>query len=730
MAAHNKPSFTFVQNIVLILLVANLTARTGSATSTNELTTPNIIVIYTDDQGYGDATCLNKESKFSTPNIDRLAQEGVLFTDGHCSDTVCTPSRYGLLTGRYSWRTELKRGVFQAERKCLIPDQRMTVASFLRDNGYQTAMVGKWHLGMDFPGTRTTRDWSQPVLDMPLDKGFDYFWGIPASMNYGVLAWFEGRFAKVPPIEYTSKKPNKIALDDYRIMPPYDGSASVKDASPTGNFSGKLEVAPDFTDISCLDRFTTQSIEWMKQRNTDKPFFLYLPYTSPHKPVIPMDRFRGQGEAGAYGEFMIETDWHVGRILDFLEKEGLDENTFILFTSDNGPETTWKKRKELFQHASNGPYREGKRSIYEGGHRVPFIVRWPAGIVSPGRISSSLVCQTDLLATLAEIVGDSLPNNAGEDSQSFLSALTQVTTVNRVPMIHHSSRGEFAIRDKQWKLVMGSTKKRKQELYDLSNDPGEKHNLFDTQRERAGTLQQKLTHIIRSGRSTQGNPVPNDTPYWDDLFWMTEAQYQQPDQAIQSIEKKTKIHRLASTRRSVFDAFAYINRLPEVPYEDESSEDFSGRIFGRLANQEGRILLKSPPAMSNLAYEGFKTFIQYEGNQRVGNCAACHTLPDFTDDRSHSVQPRMMKVPTTSLRNMNKSSQVLREIINQKIKYAKIKQKGDAPKISDLYSTIRLDQNDVSALVAFIKILQDVPEQRFRQLILDSEVFDPSGTSE
>ena len=196
-----------------------------------------------------------------------------------------------------------------------------------------------------------------------------------------------------------------------------------------------------------------------------------------------MDRFRGQGEAGAYGEFMIETDWHVGRILDFLEKEGLDENTFILFTSDNGPETTWRKRKELFKHASNGPYREGKRSIYEGGHRVPFIVRWPAGIVSPGRINASPVCQTDLLATLADIVGESLPNDAGEDSQSFLAALTQVTTVNRVPMIHHSSRGEFAIRDKQWKLVMGSTKKRKQELYDLSNDPGETHNLFDTQRE-------------------------------------------------------------------------------------------------------------------------------------------------------------------------------------------------------------------------------------------------------
>ena len=297
-------------------------------------------------------------------------------------------------------------------------------------------------------------------------------------------------------------------------------------------------------------------------------------------------------------------------------------------------------------------------------------------------------------------------------------------------MIHHSSRGEFAIRDTQWKLVMGSAKKRNQELYDLSNDPSETTNLIEKQTERAQTLRQKLTHIVRSGRSTKGNAVPNDTPYWDDLFWMTEAEYQQPDLAAQSIEKKTKIHRLASTRRSVFDAFSYINRLPEAPYEDESSEDFSGRIFGRLANQEGRILLKSPPGMSNLAYEGFKTFIQYEGDQRVGNCAACHSLPDFTDGRSHNVQPRMVKVPTTSLRNMNKSSQSLRKIINQKIKYAKIKQKGDAPKISDAYSTIRLDQNDVSALVAFLEVLRDVPEQTFRQLILDAEVFNPSSASD
>ena len=183
---------------------------------------PNVIVIYTDDQGYGDVSCLNPDSKFQTPNLDKLAREGMSFTDAHCSDTICTPSRYGLLTGRYSWRTKLKRGVFGAEKKCLIVDGRMTLASLFKANGYHTAMVGKWHLGMDFPGERDSRDWTQPVLDMPLDKGFDYFWGIPASLNYGVLAWFEGRHAEVPPTQYTQKKPNKIAISDYRIKPPYE----------------------------------------------------------------------------------------------------------------------------------------------------------------------------------------------------------------------------------------------------------------------------------------------------------------------------------------------------------------------------------------------------------------------------------------------------------------------------------------------------------------------------
>ena len=507
--------FLFVWLLVLFL----------GHTQADEFHHPNIVLIYTDDQGYGDASCLNPESRFNTPNIDRLAQAGIRFTDAHCSDTVCTPSRYGLLTGRYSWRTELKRGVFNAERKCLIDDDRLTLASLLRKHGYQTAMVGKWHLGMDFPGTRGKRDWTQPVLDMPLDKGFESFWGIPASMNYGILAWFDGRFARMPPIQFTQKKPNAIAISDYRIMPPYDTTAEVKPADDHGKFNGKLEVAQDFIDIECLDRFTTQAIQWMATRDKEKPFFLYLPYTSPHKPVIPMTRFRGKGRAGAYGEFMIETDWHVGRLLDFLENNGLADNTLVLFSSDNGPERTWIERKMKFGHASNHIFREGKRSIYEGGHRVPFIIRWPAGIVNPGRLCEQPVCQTDILATLAELLDDSLPGNAGEDSQSFLAVLTSEKQHIRLPIIHHGSNGQFAIRDRQWKLVMGKQKSQKRELYNLLNDPGEMVNVIDSHQGVADTLEKQLTHIVRTGRTTKGPPSANDTPYWSDLHWMSKQDY-------------------------------------------------------------------------------------------------------------------------------------------------------------------------------------------------------------
>ncbi|WP_442512151.1 sulfatase family protein [Novipirellula sp. SH528] len=487
---------------------------------------PNVIVIYTDDQGFGDASCLNPDAKFQTPNIDRLAAEGIAFTNGHSSDSVCTPSRYGLLTGRYSWRTTLKKSVMGAEGKCLIDDSRMTLASLFRDNGYHTAMVGKWHLGMDFPGENyRNRDWTQPVRDMPLDKGFDYFYGVPASLNYGVLAWFEGRHAKVPPTMFTAKKPNKRHVD-YRIMPPYQDSPE-ETAKVVGTRG--MEVAPDFIDNQCLTRFTDKAIEWIEGKASDaksgKPFFVYLPYTSPHYPVCPLPEFHGQGNAGGYGEFVIETDHHVGRFLSFLEQSGLDQNTMIVYSSDNGPETSWKKRIEDFDHDSSSLYRGGKRDIYEGGHRVPFFVRWPSGIAEPGRRCDALVGQLDLMATLAEILGAEIPANAGEDSQSFASVLVDSAAKHdRLPLINHSIDGRFSVTEGTWKLILPH-RKSKYELYDLAKDPAEASNVIALHPEIASSLQKKLTDIVINGRTTPGEAQANDTGYWSDLTWIKESEY-------------------------------------------------------------------------------------------------------------------------------------------------------------------------------------------------------------
>ncbi|WP_315852690.1 sulfatase family protein [Allorhodopirellula solitaria] len=489
---------------------------------------PNVIIIYTDDQGYGDVSAMNPDAKFQTPNLDRLAREGVMFTRGHSADSVCTPSRYGLLTGRYPWRTHLKQGVFGAEAECLIDDGRLTIASLLKEQGYHTAMVGKWHLGMDFPGTKQNRDWSQPTVNMPLDKGFDYYYGIPASMNYGVLAWFEGRYAAVPPTQLTSKKKN-ARHSDYRIMPPYDDRGA-RDLSK----NGVLEVAPDFIDNQCLTRFTDEAIEWMGGKVDDakdgKPFLVYLPYTAPHYPVCPLPEFHGQGDAGAYGEFVIETDHHVGRILRFLQRAGIDENTLIVFTSDNGPENSWKQRIQSHGHDSRGGLRGGKRSVYEGGHRVPFLVRWPAGIVQPGRQSDRIVGQVDLLATIGELVGVDLPEDAGEDSQSFAAVLTDPDSVSqRLPLITHGNGGgqhRYAVTDGDWKLVLGGNTDA-HELYHLGRDRAETRNVAAEYPDKVQALIESINRIVTQGRTTPGEKQSNDTEYWKDLIWMSPSEYAQ-----------------------------------------------------------------------------------------------------------------------------------------------------------------------------------------------------------
>lgn len=516
---------------ILLTLVA---CGSCSLVSAAEFERPNVVVIYTDDQGFGDVSSLNTNAKFQTPNYDRLAREGISFTNAHSSDTVCTPSRYGLLTGRYAWRTTLKKGVMGSEGKCLISDDTLTVPSFLKSHGYTTAMVGKWHLGMTFDGKPGDRDWSVPIKDMPLDKGFDYYFGIPASLNYGILAWFEGRHAAVPPTLFTAKKANKRHVD-YRIRPPYQDSA--QETRKVLRKAG-IEVAKDFIDNQCLTRFTDQAISWMGdhlQSGTSKggaasPFFLYLPLTSPHYPVCPLPEFHGKGDCGGYGEFVIETDYRIGQVLDFLDQQKIADNTIVIVTSDNGPEKSWQQRIKDFDHASNAGFRGGKRDIYEGGHRVPFLVRWPKGISNPGRTSDRLTGQTDIFATLADVLGQPAPNAAAVDSCSFAKVLTDASNLeDRAPLINHGVNGRFAVTKGDWKLVMPH-RQAKSELYNLKSDPSESIDLHGQQADIAGQLQSVITGIVCRGRTTQGPVQPNDTGYWDDLTWITEAEYDETQQ--------------------------------------------------------------------------------------------------------------------------------------------------------------------------------------------------------
>ena len=300
-----------------------------------------------------------------------------------------------------------------------------------------------------------------------------------------------------------------------------------------------MEVASDFIDNQCLTRFTDQAIEWMSGKVADskngKPFFLYLPYTSPHYPVCPLPEFHGQGEAGGYGEFMIETDHHIGRVLEFLAKSGIDENTLVIFSSDNGPERSWEGRIKEFQHDSRGGLRGGKRSVYEGGHRVPFLVRWSAGIKKPGRQVDSLIGQVDVLATIASLVKAELPDDGGEDSVSFIqtfhglkadgSGSVQSSNEGLRALITHGNDGRYAITEGQWKLILGKDSKA-HELYDLRTDRAEKTNVRDANPEKVTALTTKINQIITQGRTTAGPAQANDTGYWKDLVWLKQDEYE------------------------------------------------------------------------------------------------------------------------------------------------------------------------------------------------------------
>lgn len=451
---------------------------------------PNIVYILADDLGWGDLECYNKDSRIQTPHANQLATEGVRFVDMHSPSSVCTPTRYGILTGRYCWRSRLKSGVLNGHSASLIEPGRLTVASILRAQGYHTAAIGKWHLGFQ---DKQPVDYTKPLTPGPNDYGFDYFFGIPASLDFEPYLFVENNRAVEP---LTARTPGRN--------------------DPRGVFWRGGDISPSFTMEGCLPTLAAKAAGYIKERaRTRQPFFLYFPLTGPHTPWMPTPEFQGKSKAGIYGDFVMQVDALLGRIMQTLEETGAAANTLLIFTSDNGAHWT-PEDKQKFPHRANAHWRGQKADIHDAGHRVPFLARWP-GHIKAGTVSNQLGCLTDLTATAAELTGARLPAGAAEDSYSWLSAALGAATRRpaREAIVHHSAQGLFAIRRGDWKLCLGrgsggfSAPQKIEpkagepagELYDLRQDPGETNNLYLREPARVAELSALLQQYQDNGRS-------------------------------------------------------------------------------------------------------------------------------------------------------------------------------------------------------------------------------------
>lgn len=484
-----------------------------------EPTRPNIVVILADDLGYADAQCYG--GKIPTPHIDRLAAEGMRFTDAHTTSSVCTPTRYGLVTGRYNWRTKLQSGVLGGLSPHLIKPGRMTIGSLLQSQGYHTACIGKWHLGMDWvikPGGDVAElsierreqvfnvDFTQPAQRGPNAVGFDYFFGISASLDM---------------VPYTFVENDRVVS-----LPTEDRDFPMMHDRDDNRRTRKGPTAPEFDATDVLPMLTRKSVEYIEQQaQSDKPFLLYVPFASPHTPILPTPAFQGKSGINPYADFVMETDWAVGEILAALEKRNLRENTLFIFTSDNGcsPQARFEELAE-HDHFPSGPFRGHKADLFEGGLRIPFIASWP-GQIPAGTVSDQLACQVDLLATFADLTGATLPEDAAEDSFSLLPTLLKQQPSARDHLISHSVNGSFALRRGPWKLLMcpdsgGWSQPRPNspqakelpsaQLYHLDEDIAESDNRILKNYDVAAELYEELTALIDNGRSTPGPNQPND----------------------------------------------------------------------------------------------------------------------------------------------------------------------------------------------------------------------------
>jgi arylsulfatase A len=495
---------------VLIWIVATSTASAAAVAAK-----PNILILYADDLGFGDLHCYNPGSKIPTPNLDRLAEEGIRFTDGHSSSGICTPSRYALLTGRHHWRKF--HGIVGALGGTVFSPERLTLPEMLKQTGYDTASIGKWHLGWDWTAIRkpdarqigTGRkkawiadafDWSKSIPDGPLAHGFDHYFG-DTVINFPPYAWIrDDKLVDAPDTMMDTAKWKPIKEGNWECRP------------------GPMVTGWD--PYAVMPMITREGVEYIRSRKkTDPPFFLYFAFPCPHAPIIPNDRFDGKSMAGPYGDLVVETDDAVGQLLAALQDSGQAENTLVVFTADNGPEKYAYARDEKFDHWSSHPFRGLKRDIYEGGHHVPFIVKWP-GVARPGRVSNALVSQIDLMATIADAVGFNLPADQAEDSHNLLPLLRGKSDSVRSTHIHNTRQKEYAIRRGDWLLVeakhgymSGRNSKWEEkygyeaddssavELYNLKTDIGQRQNLAQQNPKKVSELQALLQKIRDQGHS-------------------------------------------------------------------------------------------------------------------------------------------------------------------------------------------------------------------------------------
>ncbi len=501
--------------LVLLALIAAPAAQ-GPAPNAALGSAPNIVLVLVDDLGYGDVGAFNPQGRIPTPHIDQLARQGVRFTDAHTPSAVCTPTRYGLLTGRYPWRTRLTRGVVWGNGDALIEPGRATLASLLQSRGYHTVGIGKWHLGLRWaakPGMTPDRltnsenapvdwiDYRASILDAPTHHGFDEFFGLPASLDMRDYVYIDGdRVVEAP-------------------------TATIAGAPPTvPAFHRPGRSGPSFRPDAVLSEFTRRATRYIRSRATDaKPFFLYLPLASPHTPVLPTT-FAGKTGLGPYADFVAETDAAVGEVLRALADAGKTDETLVIFTSDNGPAPVANMTEDLRRqgHDSAGGLRGAKQDLYEGGHRVPFIVRWP-GVVQPGTTSTATVGLIDVFATIAEAIGVPLADGMAEDSVSFLPALRNPgeRLERRGALVMQSGNGSYTVREGRWKLCLapgsgglsaprpGSPEEANLpplQLFDLQADPGERTNLQARHPDVVTRLTAVLERYRASGRSRGVTP--------------------------------------------------------------------------------------------------------------------------------------------------------------------------------------------------------------------------------